>query len=66
MSRDIVPINKRDEFLKDPFFSSSWDEFDSMRQEMIAKNKGFWNNVDKGFEEFDRQVSKTLIDIFMF
>lgn len=56
MSRDVVPINKRDPFWKDPFFSSSWDDFEATRQGIIAQNKDFWSNVDKGFEDFEEQV----------
>jgi hypothetical protein len=47
MSRDMVPINIRDPFMKDPFFSSTWDEFDAMRTEMMEKSKSFWGQVDK-------------------
>jgi hypothetical protein len=39
MSKDIVSITQRDPFWKDPFFSSSWEDFDVMRQDLIAKNK---------------------------
>ncbi len=43
----MVPINIRDPFMKDPFFSSTWDEFDAMRTEMMEKSKSFWGQVDK-------------------
>jgi hypothetical protein len=47
MSRDMVPINMRDPFMKDPFFSSTWEEFDKIKHEMMEKSKNFWENVDE-------------------
>jgi hypothetical protein len=47
MSRDMVPINMRDPFMKDPFFSSTWEEFDKIKHEMMEKSKNFWEKVDK-------------------
>jgi len=59
MSRDIVPINERDLFWKDPFFSTTWDEFDKMRQDMMAKSKDFWGRVNKDMANFDDAVKKS-------
>ena len=42
---DMVPINMRDPFWKDPFFSSTWEEFDKMRSDMMARSKDFWSKV---------------------
>ena len=47
MSRDMVPINMRDPFMKDPFFSSTWEEFDKIKHDMMEKSKSFWGKVDK-------------------
>ena len=47
MSRDMVPINMRDPFMKDPFFSSTWAEFDKINHDMMEKSKCFWGKVDK-------------------
>jgi len=58
MSRDIVPT-ARDPFWKDPFFSSTWDEFDKMRQDMMNQSKSFWSGVDKDFTNFDEMVKKS-------
>ena len=65
MSRDMVPISIRDPFWKDPFFSSTWDEFDKMRQDMITKSKDFWGKVDTDFANFDDQVRKAHSDMDM-
>merc|ERR1711976_25395 len=63
MSRDMVPINVRDPFWKDPFFSSTWDEFDQMRQDMMARSKDFWSKVDTDLSNFDEQVRKSHEDM---
>lgn len=65
MSRDIVQINERDLFWKDPFFSTTWDEFDKMRQDMMAKSKGFWDNVNKDMANFDEAVRKSHAEMDM-
>jgi len=62
-SRDMVPISIRDPFFKDPFFSSTWEEFDKMRQDMISSSKDFWGKVDKDFANFDEQVKRTHSDM---
>ena len=57
-SRDMVPMNIRDPFFKDPFFSSTWEEFDKMRQDMLSSSKDFWGKVDKDLTNFDEQVRR--------
>ena len=57
-SKDMVPINMRDPFWKDPFFSSTWDEFDKMRNDMMSRSKNFWSKVDEDFANFDDTVKK--------
>merc|ERR1712032_191229 len=42
--RGLVPFSKE---AKEPFFSSTWDEFDQMRNQMMEKNHGFWDKVDQ-------------------
>ena len=40
----LVPFGKE---TKEPFFSSTWDEFDQMRNQMMQKNGSFWDKVDQ-------------------
>ena len=55
--KDLVPINLRDDpFLKDPFFSSTWEDMDKMRGQMMAEQKEFWGRMDKDFANFDDVV----------
>merc|ERR1712037_401640 len=42
--RGLVPFSNE---AKEPFFSSTWDEFDQMRNQMMEKNHGFWDKVDQ-------------------
>ena len=51
-------ISIRDPFFKDPFFSSTWEEFDKMRQDMLSSSKDFWGKVDKDLTNFDEQVRR--------
>merc|ERR1711936_630017 len=63
MSREMVPISIRDPFFKDPFFSSTWEEFDKMRTDMLSSSKDFWGKVDKDFANFDEQVKRSHTDM---
>ena len=63
--KDMVPINVRDAFGKDPFFSSTWDEFDQMRSDMMSRNKQFWSKVDDDFANFD-DTGKSLSEALIF
>ena len=63
--KDMVPINVRDAFGKDPFFSSTWDEFDQMRSDMMSRNKQFWSKVDDDFANFD-DTGKALSEALLF
>ena len=42
---DMVPLG-RDGFFKDPFFSSTWEEFDQERTHRMNKSQNnFWEKV---------------------
>ncbi len=46
-----VPVTLRDFFFTDPFFKSSWDDFDRIRQEMLKESKDFWSSVEKDMKQ---------------
>eukprot|EP00094_Tigriopus_californicus_P011251 TCALIF_10858-PA protein Name:"Similar to l(2)efl Protein lethal(2)essential for life (Drosophila melanogaster)" AED:0.11 eAED:0.11 QI:179/0.5/0.66/1/1/1/3/186/191 len=46
MSSSMVPISLRDPFFEDSYFSTSRQEFESMRRDMMREAKDFWNKVD--------------------
>merc|ERR1712110_1093273 len=58
--RGLVPFSKD---AKEPFFSSTWDEFDQMRNQMMEKNHGFWDKVDQDMKEFEKCVSQMEADM---
>merc|ERR1712203_617002 len=58
--RGLVPFSKE---AKEPFFSSTWDEFDHMRNQMMEKNHGFWDKVDQDMKEFEKCVSQMEADM---
>merc|ERR1712117_579590 len=62
--RGLVPFSKEP---KEPFFSSTWDEFDQMRNQMMEKNHGFWDKVDQDMkdilQEFEKCVSQMEADM---
>ena len=47
MSR--VPTTMRDFFFDDPFFKSSWDDFDTVREKMHQESRDMWKKFDDDF-----------------
>jgi HSP20 family molecular chaperone IbpA len=41
-----VPITLRENFFNDNFFRNSWEDFDSLKQEMANKSHIFWKRAD--------------------
>ena len=60
----MVPLG-RDGFIKDPFFSSTWEEFDQERNHRLNKTKqsGFWDKMEKDMEDFERSVASMEADL---
>ena len=50
----VVPISLRDPFFDDPHFSSSRQEFDDLRRDMMREAKDFWTRVDDDSFDFGR------------
>ncbi len=40
-----VPLTLRDFFFQDPFFKSSWEDFDRIRQDMLKESQDFWSKM---------------------
>merc|ERR1711963_1375622 len=49
MSRSRVPVTMRDFFFDDPFFKSSWDNFDEVREKMFTESRDMWKKFDDDF-----------------
>jgi crystallin alpha B len=48
-----VPITLRDFFWQDPFFSTNWDDFGSLHNQMIQETKQFWDKWDDKLKRLD-------------
>merc|ERR1712115_118350 len=49
MSGSRVPVTMRDFFFDDPFFKSSWDDFDKVRDAMFTESRDMWRKFDDDF-----------------
>merc|ERR1711862_491541 len=62
-STDMVPLG-RDGFFKDPFFSSTWEEFDQERtHRMNESQNNFWDKVESDMAEFEASVAAMEADL---
>merc|ERR1711922_130275 len=43
------PTTMRDFFFDDPFFKSSWDDFDTVREKMHQESRDMWKKFDDDF-----------------
>lgn len=60
---DMVPLG-RDGFFKDPFFSSTWEEFDQDRNQIMKKSgNGFWDKVESDMADFEASVAAMEADM---
>ncbi len=50
-SSSKVPITLRDFFFTDPFFKTSWDDFDRVREEMLKESRDFWSSVERDMKQ---------------
>ena len=48
-----VPITLRDLFWQDPFFSTNWDEFHKMHDNMMEETKSLWSKFDDEFKRLE-------------
>jgi len=48
-----VPITLRDLFWQDPFFSSNWDDFHKIHDEMMAETRAIWSKFDDQLKHFE-------------
>ena len=48
-----VPITLRDFFWQDPFFSTNWDDFSGLQQQMVEETKQFWDRCDRQLKRLE-------------
>merc|ERR1712198_622255 len=56
-----VPMTMRDFFFDDPFFKSSWDNFDQVRERMFQESRDMWKKFDEDFRSM-ACMSNIMID----
>merc|ERR1711931_243952 len=49
MADSRVPMTIRDFFFDDPFFKSSWEDFDKVRERMLEESRDRWKKFDEEF-----------------
>jgi HSP20 family molecular chaperone IbpA len=51
MADTSVPVTIRDFFFEDPFFKSSWEDFDKVREAMFQESRDMWKKFDDDFRQ---------------
>ena len=46
-SSNRVPLTLRNFFFQDPFFQTSWDDFERIRQDMMKESQEFWSKAEQ-------------------
>jgi len=57
-----VPVTMRDFFFDDPFFKSSWDNFDQVREKMFDESRDMWKKFDQDFRDMACMSNNIMID----
>jgi len=56
-SESRVPMTLRDSFFNDDFFRHSWEDFDQLRQQMMAESQSFWKRAEQEMKMLDSSSS---------
>ena len=51
-----VPITLRDLFWQDPFFSSNWEDFHKLHDEMMQETRTIWQKFDEKIKQFGGDI----------
>jgi len=62
MAESRVPMTMRDFFFDDPFFKSSWDNFDQVRERMFQESRDQWKKFDQDFRDMACMSNNIMID----
>merc|ERR1711951_109656 len=62
MAESRVPMTMRDFFFDDPFFKSSWDNFDQVRERMFQESRDMWKKFDQDFRDMACMSNNIMID----
>nr|AGT28485.1 heat shock protein beta-1 [Pseudodiaptomus annandalei] len=57
-----VPMTVRDFFFDDPFFKSSWDDFEKVREMMFEESRDMWKKFEEEFREMACMTNNIMLD----
>merc|ERR1711872_666636 len=57
-----VPMTMRDFFFDDPFFKSSWEDFDKVREKMFQESRDMWKKFDMDFRDMACMSNNIMVD----
>jgi len=59
-SESRVPMTLRDSFFNDDFFRNSWEDFDKLRQQMMAESQNFWRRAEQEMKMLESSSSSAM------
>merc|ERR1712107_83680 len=62
MQESRVPMTMRDFFFDDPFFKSSWEDFDKVREKMFQESRDMWKKFDMDFRDMACMSNNIMAD----
>merc|ERR1712127_659158 len=62
MAGSRVPVTMRDFFFDDPFFKSSWDNFDGVREKMFGESRDMWKRFDEDFRQMACMTNNIMLE----
>merc|ERR1712211_195589 len=61
MTDSRVPMTMRNFFFDDPFFKSSWEDFDKVREKMFQESRDMWK-FDQDFRDMACMSNNIMVD----
>merc|ERR1712165_529879 len=61
MAQSRVPMTLRDFFFDDPFFKSTWDDFEVVRENMFKESREMWKKFEENFGSLETSSSRSLL-----
>merc|ERR1712184_142168 len=61
MAQSRVPMTLRDFFFDDPFFKSTWDDFEVVRENMFKESREMWKRFEENFGSLETSSSSSLL-----
>ncbi len=58
----MVPMTLRDFFFDDPYFQSSWHDYDRMRRTMFQEPRDMWKRFDDDFRQLACMANNIMVD----